>query len=1225
MTNGAAVPATLTLAPSGGTATFSGSIGDGTGGVSLTINGTGTQILAGANTYSGATTILAGTLNLSNQYAVQNSTLTMAGGALTLDQSVAGHAFTIGGLSGSGNIALQDNAVTPDPVALTVGGNNASTTFTGALAGLGSLTKGGNGVLTLTGTNTYSGATVISAGTLQLNGVPTPVVAFNFNSSSGTTVNNAGLLSSAYNATLTNGATIVPGVGLNGGNALSTGTAQGVLLMNQNVSLASGNWTASAWFYGLYNNSSGYESLFGNPGGADHQIIVAGGGLGSWLSTAGNMNYSGTGMTSYYGQQAWNQVAAVASGGTTAFYIDGNFVGSIANASTSNIYAIGNFLTNGGQAFAEYLDDVYIYQSALTAAQVKSLYALSPNNLNVLPALTPVQIASGATLDLNGASQQVASLNDYVSGSQGTVTNSAAVPATLTLAPTGGTATFSGSIGDGSGGVSLAINGSGTQVLKGANTFSGATTVSAGTLNLSNQNALQNSTLTMAGGALTLDQSVAGHAFTIGGLSGAGSIALQDNAVTPDPVVLTVGGNNASTTFTGALSGLGSLTKSGSGVLALGGPSTYSGPTAVTAGTLKLLAAGFLDPTNATAESWYNPRLPGNTINGSGMTPNNPVTPTSTCSTVASNMWLSNGDTATWIAFDLGSVQTITGFHLWNYNEGNSSSQFWGRGVEDATMYVGTTMPVNNASYGSQGPAWGASAGTFAFAEATGAGYTGNDYTFSAPVTTQYIELYVGSNFGTSDNYTGISQIRFETNSNLPGGSPVQLATGATLDLNGASQQVASLNDYVSGSQGTVTNSATTNAILTLVANDGSTATFGGTIADGAGTVALVKSGNFTQILAGSNTYSGGTTISSGTLQIGNGTSGEYLASPTISNSGALVFDHADTLTYAGAISGSGQLTEQGGGMLILSGNNNYTGPTTVAGGTLQIGNGTSGEALASPSIAMSNNATVVFNHADPLPYSGTISGSGQLVKTGSGLLTLNGASTYSGPTTISAGTLDLGDNNRLPTATALTIASGGAFDLAGNVQTVGSLSGPAGAIVTNSLPLYPSTLTVAPSSGSTTFAGNIIGNDALALSGSGELTLSGTNTYTGGTTVSGGTLDIAVPSALSGSGLVTIAAGGRLVLGSGAGIGALLAASPPADSGAVALSGAASAPATICGYENASGSMATLGGAPPLSQGGGGSAVSGTAAAVPEPGTIALLAAGAVAAAALRRKRKCC
>ena len=104
----------------------------------------------------------------------------------------------------------------------------------------------------------------------------------------------------------------------------------------------------------------------------------------------------------------------------------------------------------------------------------------------------------------------------------------------------------------------------------------------------------------------------------------------------------------------------------------------------------------------------------------------------------------------------------------------------------------------------------------------------------------------------------------------------------------------------------------------------------------------------------------------------------------------------------------------------------------------------------------------------------------------------------------------------------------------------------------------------------------------------------------------------------------MTIAAGGRLVLGSGAGIGALLAASSPVTSDAVALSGAASIPATI---ESTSGNMATLGDAPALLSGGAGIAVGGSAAAVPEPGTLALVAAGtmALAAAAVRRKRKGC
>ena len=282
---------------------------------------------------------------------------------------------------------------------------------------------------------------------------------------------------------------------------------------------------------------------------------------------------------------------------------------------------------------------------------------------------------------------------------------------------------------------------------------------------------------------------------------------------------------------------------------------------------------------------------------------------------------------------------------------------------------------------------------------------------------------------------------------------------------------------------------------------------------------------------------------------------------------------------------------KSGPGLMVMSGSNTYSSSTTVSGGTLQIGNGGSGEYLASQSITMSNNATVAFNHNDALSYGGAISGSGQLVKLGTGVLDLSGTSTYNGPTTISAGTLELdGGGENLPTATALSIASGGAFDLAGNPQTVGSLSGSAGAIVTTSYSGVGNVaaLTVSPTSGATMFAGNISGAMALLLSGSGELILSGSNSYTNGTTVSGGTLDIAAPSALAGSGLVTIAAGGRLVLGSGAGIGSLLAASSPVDSGAVALT-AAAAPATLDGYESASENMAALGGAPALPPGGAG------------------------------------
>ena len=152
-----------TTSAAGGVFTYAGSIG---GSIGLTKLGSGTLSLAGANTFSGPTTVSAGTLDLSNPSALQNSTL--ATGGIAFDSSVAGHAFTLGGLKGAGNITLQDNAATPNPVALTVGGNNANTTYSGVLTGPGSLVKSGNGVLTVANSNTYSGATTILGGTLQL-------------------------------------------------------------------------------------------------------------------------------------------------------------------------------------------------------------------------------------------------------------------------------------------------------------------------------------------------------------------------------------------------------------------------------------------------------------------------------------------------------------------------------------------------------------------------------------------------------------------------------------------------------------------------------------------------------------------------------------------------------------------------------------------------------------------------------------------------------------------------------------------------------------------------------------------------------------------------------------------------------------------------------------------------------------------------------------------------
>ncbi len=163
---------------------------DQTSATALTIAGTGTTILGAANTFTGQTAVLGGTLRLANQLALQNSTLQLnSGTSLVFDQSVTGNAFTLGGLASGNNLALLNNASTPAAVALTVGGNNSSTAYSGILSGAGgSLTKNGTGTFQLFGANTYTGATVVNGGILYLGNGAT------IKGSSSVTVTGTGLL-----------------------------------------------------------------------------------------------------------------------------------------------------------------------------------------------------------------------------------------------------------------------------------------------------------------------------------------------------------------------------------------------------------------------------------------------------------------------------------------------------------------------------------------------------------------------------------------------------------------------------------------------------------------------------------------------------------------------------------------------------------------------------------------------------------------------------------------------------------------------------------------------------------------------------------------------------------------------------------------------------------------------------------------------------------------------
>ncbi|ACF11780.1 filamentous haemagglutinin family outer membrane protein [Chlorobaculum parvum NCIB 8327] len=125
------------------------------------------------------------------------------------------------------------------------------------------------------------------------------------------------------------------------------------------------------------------------------------------------------------------------------------------------------------------------------------------------------------------------------------------------------------------------------------------------------------------------------------------------------------------------------------------------------------------------------------------------------------------------------------------------------------------------------------------------------------------------------------------------------------------------------------------------VNNTGTASYIAGTIS---GTGSLTKDGTGTLVLIGNNTYSGTTTISDGTLRVGSGMTSGTLGTGNVLDNSHLVFNRSDTSSYAGVISGTGDVTKDGAGTLILTGDNTYSGTTTINAGTLQVGNnGTTG------------------------------------------------------------------------------------------------------------------------------------------------------------------------------------------------------------------------------------------------------------------------------------------
>ena len=1050
-----------------------------TGTGSFSKAGAGTVILYGQNSYTGGTTLSAGSLQLENTYALGAvGPLMVSGGTLDL----CGYSPAVGAISGAGTITNSS----PSSSILRVS-QSLATTFSGTLqdgAGTFALTKSGTGMLTLTGSNNYSGGTTVSGGTVfavtnTALGAGTDAVRLSFS---------AGLVVSSP----------APSIGSLAGNPANT-VVLGNAAANAATVLTIGGNNSSTIFAGTISDQSALAS------GAVGSLIKVGSGM---LTLSGSNTYQG-GTTLVGGELVMKSDASI-GGPSTALSFNGGIL-QVAGTSLANLdsHTVNWSSFNGGFDVAT-------------------------------PVFTVSEMIGGTgSLTKLGAGLLILSGSNSFSG-----------PTTI------GAAGAPAGVGFPIGGVNAQAGG-GIMVGSSAALQNSAVSIYGGGPNLQNIGVVFGPGVTTATFA-----SLASTPFN--GSDGSGPLSLMTTDATPLPVNLTVGGNNTSTTWGGAIW---SYTASGATSLSLAGTLTKVG-----SGTL------YVDDTAGNDNnSWqWETGLP-------------------TVFQGVYKLQLNGGEVV------YNSVSFLPGFR-------NPISQ----GTSGAIGFNGGMLGINFVD----SDAWDNQAISN---EVVGGNFNGGFDTIQAGETLSLATQLTGTGSFTKagagtvilsgqNTYTGgtiltAGSLQLGSSSGLGGEAGVNgplTLSGGTLDLNGYSPTVGALG----GAAGTITNSSAA-ANSTLTVNQSVTTTFSGTLADGAmKKLALSINGAGLLILSGTNTNSGGTTVNQGTLeaagtaslpgyntanavsvaggavlavQLGNGStgwnsteigsptqSGSLLGSVTWSNTtAALGIDTGSTgnATYAGNLAMTAGLTKLGANNLTLTGSNTYSGVTTVSAGGLSVastaalpgykssnrisvaagavlavqpGNGTTGWSSTQITTLLGDvhwsSSTAAFGidttNGNYSYSGGTTQG---LAKLGANTLTLTGSNPYTG-TQINAGALNINGDRALGAVSAPLTFTGN-----------GTLQAGAAAIVLNSgrnISINSGvTATVDTQTYGMTINGAIGGAGGLTKLGASTLTLGGSNSYTGATTLSGGTLQFssaasqALSGAISGGGALAMAGPGTLTL----------------------------------------------------------------------------------------------